>query len=128
VRRCAALVLGAGCLAGLLSGCSSASRPDVQKVAAMFENPGADPRARCDLLAPTTREAIEQSGPCTDAIGRLPFGGGDVGSVQIWGGDAQAKVGGDTVFLTQTQQGWRVTAALCQPRGEAPYDCEVEGP
>jgi hypothetical protein len=121
-------LVGACGLAAVLSGCSSASRPEVEKVAAAFENPTADPQSRCALLAPATREVFEQSAPCTDAIGQLPFQGGDVRSVQIWGGGAQAKVGADTVFLTQTDAGWKVTAALCQPRGEAPYDCEVDGP
>src|SRR4051794_3294899 len=47
--------------------------------------------------------------------------------VDIWGGEAQVRLGGDTVFLTQTHAGWRVVAAVCEERGEAPYDCEVEG-
>ena len=128
-RRTSLTVLAAGgCLTALLAGCSSAAEPDVGKVAAEFENPTVDPAARCDLLAPATREAFEQSAPCTDAVGQLAFQGGNVHAVQVWGGGAQAKVGGDTVFLTETKDGWKVTAALCQPRGEAPYDCEVDGP
>lgn len=109
-----------------LAGCASASQPEVEKVATVFSNPGVDAQSRCALLAPATRESLEQSAPCTDAIGQLPFQGGDVRSVQIWGGGAQAKVGGDTVFLTRTDAGWKVTAALCQPRGNAPYRCEVQ--
>ena len=120
--------LAAGGLVALLAGCSSASRPEVEKVAAAFENPSVAPQARCDLLAPKTLESLELSSPCTDALPQLPFQGGDVRSVQVWGGGAQAKVGSDTVFLTETDGGWKVTAALCQPRGEAPYDCQVEGP
>jgi hypothetical protein len=50
-----------------------------------------------------------------------------VESVEVWGRDAQVRLGGDTVFLTETDAGWRVTAA-CRPRGEAPYECQVEGP
>jgi hypothetical protein len=122
------VLVGVCCLAGVLSGCASASRPEVEKVAAAFENPTADAQSRCALLAPATREVFEQSAPCTDEIGQLPFQAGAVRSVSIWGGSAQAKVGGDTVFLTQTDTGWKVTAALCQPRGEAPYDCQVDGP
>jgi len=128
-RRMSLVVLAAGgCLTALLAGCSSAAQPEVEKAAAAFENPNADAASRCDLLAPATREVVEQSSPCTDAIGQLPFQGGDVSAVEIWGGGAQAKVGSDTVFLTETNAGWKVTAALCQPRGEAPYDCEVDGP
>jgi hypothetical protein len=32
------------------------------------------------------------------------------------------------VFLQQSSTGWKVTAAGCTVRGEAPYDCELEGP
>ena len=122
------LLLAAGCLSLGLAGCSSASEPEVQKVAAVFENPAVDPQSRCDLLAPMTREVVQESSPCAGALRQLPFRGGAVRSVQVWGGGAQAKVGSDTVFLTQTDAGWKVTAALCKPRGDAPYECQVEGP
>ena len=122
MRRRSSLILlaAAGCLTALLAGCSSVAEPEVAKAAAAFENPTADPASRCDLLAPATREVFEQSAPCPDAIGQLPFQGGDPHGVQVWGGSAQAKVGTDTVFLTETKTGWKVTAALCQPRGQAP--------
>ncbi len=48
--------------------------------------------------------------------------------VEIWGGEAQVRLSGDTVFLTETSAGWRVVAAACEAQLEAPYDCEVEGP
>ena len=46
--------------------------------------------------------------------------------MEIWGGDAQVALADDTVFLTETDTGWRVTAAVCRVRTDAPYDCEVE--
>ncbi len=61
-------------------------------------------------------------------IGRLSLPGGAVEAVEVWGSDAQVRLSGDTVFLTDTPAGWRVTAAACEPRGELPYDCAVEGP
>ena len=116
--------------AALLAGCASAQQPEVTKVATAFENPSGDPEARCDLLAPATLKAFEkhQTSPCGDAVAGLSLDGGSVRSVQIWGGDAQVRMNGDTVFLTETGAGWRVTAAGCTSQGEAPYDCEVEGP
>ncbi|WP_176832512.1 hypothetical protein [Geodermatophilus sp. DSM 45219] len=48
--------------------------------------------------------------------------------MEIWGGNAQVRMPGDAVFLTETPTGWRVVAAACESRGEAPYDCEAEGP
>jgi hypothetical protein len=121
--RCG-VVLG---LAVVLAGCASTQEPEVQRVATAFEDGGGDPGARCDLLAPKALAALEQdqSQPCDQAIAQLPLAGGDVQSVEVWGGDAQVRLAGDTVFLTETRAGWRVTAAACQPNGEAPYDCEV---
>jgi hypothetical protein len=114
-------------VAVVLAGCASTQEPEVQRVATAFEDSGGDPGARCDLLAPKALEALEQdqSEPCDEAIEQLPLGGGDVQSVEVWGGDAQVRMDGDTLFLTETNAGWRVTAAACQPNGEAPYDCEV---
>ena len=131
VPRCrgGVLLAGAGALV-LLTGCSSASGPDVSAVAAAFEDPAGEPQARCDLLAPATLQKFEAdaSAPCSDAIGDVPLPGGRVTGVEVWGGGAQVRLGDDTVFLTETDAGWRVTAAACEARGEAPYDCEVEGP
>jgi hypothetical protein len=120
--------VAAGALA--LTGCAASSEDDVRAVATAFEDPGGDPQDRCDLLAPATRTVLESDGsaPCADVIGDLPLPGGDVTAVEVWSGDAQVRLGGDVVFLTETDAGWRVTAAACAPRGELPYDCEVEGP
>jgi hypothetical protein len=120
----------AGAASVLLAGCSSAQQPDVEKVATTFEDPSGDPEVRCDLLAPATLSAFEhdRSSPCPGAIQQLPLEAGEVRSVEIWGGAAQVRLGSDTLFLTETKAGWRVTAAGCRPHGEAPYDCEVEGP
>lgn len=116
------------CAALLLGGCSSASEADVEQVARTFADPAEDPAARCDLLAPETLATFEESegAPCAEAITQLPTDAGDVRSVEVWGRDAQVKLTGDTVFLTETRAGWRVTAAACRAQADAPYDCEVE--
>jgi hypothetical protein len=121
------LVVG---LTALLAGCASTQQPEVEKVASTFEDPSADAEARCDLLAPATLAAFEkdQTAPCTDAVQQLSLDGGAVTSVDVWGGEAQVRMDGDTLFLTETKAGWRVAAAGCTSRGDAPYDCEVEGP
>ncbi len=114
----------------LLTGCAGLEEDDVARVAGAFEDPAAAPGDRCALLAPSTLETLEsdESAACADVIGRLPLPGGAVEAVEVWGGDAQVRLSGDTLFLTDTPAGWRVTAAACEPRGELPYDCEVEGP
>ena len=116
--------------AALLTGCASSQEPEVERVATTFEDPSADPEARCDLLIPATRAAFEQSesAPCAEAIEDLALEGGRLESVAIWGGDAQVTLTGDTVFLSETSDGWRITSAACTPQAEAPYDCEVDGP
>jgi hypothetical protein len=130
VRRSHRLAVALAVGAAVLSGCSATQEPEVQRVASTFEDPSGNPEARCDLLVPATRAAFEESesAPCTEAIQDLPLQGGTVEAVEIWGGDAQVKLAGDTVFLTETSSGWRVTSAACRPEAEAPYDCEVDGP
>ena len=126
--RTLALAAGLGAaLALLATGCASADQPEVERVASVFEDPSADASARCDLLLPTAREQLEQDAQssCADAINSLPLHGGDVADVEVWGGDAQVRLGRDTVFLSKTPGGWRVAAAACTPRTERPYDCEV---
>jgi hypothetical protein len=123
--RCGAAL---GLAALLVTGCASTQQPEVQRVATAFENTGGDAQARCGLLTPKALAALEksQSASCADAIGQLPLKGGGVRSVQIWGGGAQVNLSGDTLFLTQTHAGWKVSAAACQPNADAPYDCEVQ--
>ena len=128
-RRAVLAVAAGACVA--LTGCSSMQQSEVEQVVTAFENPTADPRTRCDLLAPATLIAFErdESAACIEAIAQVPLGGGgEIRSVEIWGGDAQVRMRGDTLFLTETRAGWRVTAAACESRGEGPYECGVEGP
>lgn len=114
----------------LLTGCAGLQEDEVGRVAGAFEDPAGTPADRCALLAPATLQTLEsdESAPCADAIGSVPLPGGAVEAVEVWGGQAQVRLGGDTVFLTETPAGWRVTAAACVPHGELPYDCQVEGP
>lgn len=123
------VVLASGVLALLVSGCSSAEQPEVERVAAQFEDSSGDAEARCGLLMPRTLEQLEEESEasCTEAIQDLPLQGGEVSRVEVWGGDALVEVGGDTLFLTKAADGWRVAAAVCSPQPEGPYDCEVEG-
>jgi hypothetical protein len=109
------LVLGSAVL--LLTGCSSAQQADVEQIATTFADTSGDPGTRCDLLLPATLDSLEksESAPCRDAIAQLPIDGGDVQSVEVWGRDAQVRLSGDTLFLTETHAGWRVAAAACRP-------------
>jgi hypothetical protein len=115
--------------AALVTGCAAGERPAVERVAAAFAAAGNDPSRACDLLAPATRAALEtqQGRPCAAALDRVPPAGA-LRAAEVWGGTAQVRFDGGTLFLTRTSDGWRVAAAGCTPRGEAPYDCRVAGP
>jgi hypothetical protein len=85
----------------------------------------------CELLAPATRATIEyqQSRPCPQAISQRNLAAGAVSQIEVWGGQAQARTGSDTWFLTRTAEGWRVAAAGCVPQAaDAPYACKISGP
>lgn len=111
-----------------LCGCAGLQQRQVEQVAAAFA--AADPSARCGMLAPATVATVEaQSGrPCAQATAQPPLPPGAVQSSTVWGDQAQVQLVGDTVFLTRTSNGWKVTAAGCHARGDAPYACSMEGP
>jgi hypothetical protein len=124
MRRCLAVaVLGTAAL----SGCSDVQGPDVEATAAQFAG-AADPGARCDLLAPATfASLVQDEGSCPDGIEQLPVGNGEVLAVEVWGEEAQARLTDDTLFLTRSDGGWRISAAACSSAGEGRYDCQLEG-
>jgi hypothetical protein len=114
------------------AGCADLQQPEVQQVALAFTRPGADPADRCALLAPATITSLEhdESQPCPAALGQLPdqlpLSAGPVQSAAVWGDNAQVRLPGDTLFLTLTDQGWKVTAAGCTAQEEGPYQCRLE--
>jgi hypothetical protein len=124
-RHWAAALGGA---AVLLSGCGSLDAGEVEDVAASFAHD--DPAGRCALLTTNVVESLvkNEGASCEEAIQDLPIGSGDVASVEVWGEEAQVRLGDDTLFLTRTADGWRVMAAACRSQGDSlPYACEVEG-
>lgn len=115
----------------VLAGCADARTGAVEEAATSFVQDlgSGDLAGACDLLAPATRERVERAGTCAGVLGgaRLPAGS-RVQSSEVWGTSALVRTAGDTLFLTETDGGWKVSAAGCRSRGEAPYDCAVEGP
>src|SRR5690242_19166387 len=132
-RRMAALLLPPVALVAL-AGCATAGgRGEAAAGVAtrlLTAVQGKDGAAACALLAPDTASEVEQSGgkPCAEAIldEDLP-GPGAVTGTAVYGQWAQVRIGGDTVFLAVFPGGWRVVAAGCKPRGDRPYNCEVQG-
>ncbi|MEV4619577.1 hypothetical protein AB0J74_12810 [Asanoa sp. NPDC049573] len=89
-----------------------------------------DGAAACATLAPETLADLEQSAdqPCAAAIvdEDLPAPGRVIGT-DVYGQWARVRLGDDTLFLAVFPGGWRVVAAGCQPRGDRPYDCTLQG-
>ncbi|AJF63765.1 hypothetical protein [Streptomyces vietnamensis] len=85
----------------------------------------------CGLLAPESREQLEEGEkkPCAKALPSqgLPRGGA-VRSVDVYGRQALLRLDGDVLFLSEFDEGWRVTAAGCTPEeGDMPYHCALKG-
>jgi|tagenome__1003787_1003787.scaffolds.fasta_scaffold20539781_2 hypothetical protein len=106
------------------TGAESAARDFVGASAA------GDARTECALLAPATRDTLEhqRGGACETELSHIALPRGTVVGAEEWADRAQVRTTTDTLFLTRTSEGWRVAAAGCLPRGEAPYVCTVEGP
>jgi len=131
-----ALVAGSTALALLLAGCAgrgSAENEPVADAATRFLAAVASaPEDGCGLLAPATLEEVEADGEqCADvlpeAAGATP-GSGEP-AIDVYGRDAMVRWGEQVLFLARFDEGWRVTAAGCEPTGDdLPYECEVEGP
>jgi hypothetical protein len=126
-------VLMAGAIGLALTGCGAndsggAAEAAERLYAAATDGEGA---AACEWLSEATREQLEQDEqrPCAEAIVGLRLSGSRPIGTSTYITDAKVDLdGGDSVFLEETPDGWRVTAAGCKPvpDQEAPYDCEVE--
>ena len=126
------LGVGVALVAGLLlCGCGApAGEDEATRVAGEWL---AAARARdagrmCELLTPAAAESVATGEEnCEQAVGSLDLpGGGSVGRVELWSDEAQVRTGADVLFLVRLSGGWRVNAAGCTPRGDLPYDCDVE--
>jgi hypothetical protein len=135
VARSRRAAVGAVVLLAALTGCSGGGRggpAEPVRTAEAFEAAidRGDGSAACDLLAPPTRDELEQSRSeeCPTALQQedLPSGG-TAADVQVWGDQAIARMQGDVLFLTNVGGTWRVSAAGCDPQPDEPYECEVKG-
>lgn len=115
----------------LLVGCANQTdQRDASSVASRFLDATghSDTQAACALLIPQVREDILVSDgqPCEEAlpVDRLR---GTVTDAAVWSDWARVNTDGGSVFLTEFDSGWLVTAAGCQPHGDAPYLCVVGG-
>ncbi|MER5265121.1 hypothetical protein ABTZ99_23900 [Actinosynnema sp. NPDC002837] len=106
----------------VVGGCGTASDDLARRAAEEFTAAVAsgDTDRACGLLTERAREDVECSS--------LDVPGGAVRSVEVWGDAAQVRTSDDVLFLRDLTDGWRVSGAGCESRGERPYECEVGGP
>lgn len=130
--RLTAAVALVGLLA--LAGCGTGgdlreARGSVDRFEAAIE--AKDGAAACEELSEDTSSSLESSEkkPCEQAILSVELTPSrSIVDSDVWVTGAQVKVNGDTLFLDETTQGWKISAAGCKATSpDAPYDCELEG-
>jgi hypothetical protein len=134
----AGLARGAACLAVALAALPAAgcgTGPDRAQARAAAERfyaavASRDGRTACAQLSPDTRAKLVQDAAatrCDRAVLGLSLHGGRVAAVRVYATSAQVELaGGDTVFLGDSRQGWRIQAVGCRPKDGGPYECEAE--
>jgi hypothetical protein len=89
---------------------------------------GHDGTTACAQMSPALRaELVDDEGErCAKAVLSLHLNGRAPDAVEVYADNALVRLaGGDTVFLSDTREGWRVDALGCRPKGPGPYDCEA---
>jgi hypothetical protein len=126
--RAAAVVVVTFVVAGCGTG---ADRAQVQAAAQRFSDAVArhEGAVACAQLSPDLRAQLvkDQSATCSKAVLELKLHVGRAGGVRVYATSALVRLsGGDTMFLGDTAQGWRLEALGCRPQAGSPYDCEEE--
>ena len=101
----------------------------VQRFHAALES--GDGRAACGELSEATSSKLErqEQKPCEEAILSLTLPkNGTVADTRVYVTSALATLAeGGSDFLDEGPDGWRVSAAGCEPTAPSqPYDCELE--
>ena len=129
-------VAAAACLLALaVAACGTGERADDAAAvserfhAALETNDGA---AACDELSEQTASKLEQQEkkPCEEAILELELPkGGSVAGTRVEITNAVTTLAeGDSDFLDEGPDGWKISAAGCVPTlPDQPYECELEG-
>lgn len=128
----------AGLVAVLGAACSGPGRSDAADAVRSFEHAvrTGDGEAACRVLAPPVVESLEADGdPCSEAILAGELGtalaeradDAPARRTATAGVQAQVRTRSDVLFLTASGDRWLITAAVCDPRPDRPYDCRLEG-
>jgi hypothetical protein len=120
-------------LAVVVAGCGTGSDRDQARLAAQRLYAAVQDRdgtTACAQMSPDLRDTLvedEGGGSCARAVLRLRLHQGAPSAVHVFADEAQVRLtGGDTVFLSDSAEGWRADAVGCRPKGPGPYECEEE--
>lgn len=126
---CALAIASLICLAGCgTSDDERGARLSVDRFEAALE--AADGAKACEQVSEETASKLEgsQKKPCEQAILSLDLAPSrEIVDASVWVTSAQVQLDGDTLFLDETPAGWKISAAGCESRPNAPYECELEG-
>lgn len=125
-------IIAGGAAALLLTGCSlSPDGTAATSVAVGFHRAlhQGDGQQACDLLMPSVRQSLESGGDqCATAILQQDVPDADgPGTASAFGMNAQVRLAGDVVFLSDASGRWLVIAAGCEPQSGRPYQCRISG-
>ena len=132
MRLAIVLVLAALTTAGCgRSGDRAEVRTVTEHFLAAFE--ADDGEAACADLSTDTRRELEsqEQRDCRDAVGELELEPGAPDRVEVYVTNAKVDLAsGQSVFLSRTKEGWRLSAVGCEPEAgepaDRPFDCELE--
>ena len=113
-----------------MTACSGTQDATVTAVAQDLLTAGGngDGARACDLLAPATRQELEDTRgtSCARAVLEEDLSAGSgAARVKVFDSTAQAVVGAETLFLSRYDGTWLVIAAACTAVPERPYDCRI---
>jgi hypothetical protein len=119
-------------ITAVLLGCGTSADRDQARTAAQTLYAAAqrhDGSVACAQMSPSLRAQLvkNEQKPCAKAVTGLTLRGRTPATVRVYADAALVRfAGGDTVFLGDTREGWRVQALGCRPQGDGPYDCEEQ--
>jgi hypothetical protein len=131
-RRASLLLVLALALAACgQSGDRAAARSVTEAFLAAYEaGDGAD---ACAQLSSDTRTAVEsqEQAACARAVTALDLDGGAVARVEVYVTNAKVDLTtGESAFLSEESDGWRLSALGCRPNdgkpADRPFECELE--
>jgi hypothetical protein len=122
------------CAAGLaVAGCGTGADQSQARAAAegfYAAVRSGDGAKACGQLSADTRSQLtkDESEPdCSKAVLKLSLHGTSAKVVRVYATSAQVDLaGGDTVFLGETPDGWRIDAVGCKRVESGPFECEEE--